>query len=301
MSPATTQYANPLASPGLSAFGKPMASPGFAPSTPGYPESVMSMQTSTPTVAGFTGPPPSAGVDMYRVAPTNGVYFGPYLRYTNMDIERGLWLGSILLVTDAPQPPTIHIHQSVDLSPNPRQLKANAISVHQRWTFYRYDVDLQMEEEASAKWTYAITSHLGCTRYEFLVAGRHETNWRFIATSGNDFSLNVNANERAKMGGVGYMWKDIMQKHVDCGGFHSQLGLGDQIYADRIWKEIPLLKQWLAMSGKENRKNAQWTAKHEEDVAHAYFHYYTSHFDQPYLREAFAQIPHILQIDDHDM
>lgn len=302
LSPTLSTYGgHPLASPGLSAFSKPLASPGFQPSTPGYAESMISMQSATPTVAGFTGPPPTAGVDMYKVAPTNGVYFGPYLRYTNMDLERGVWLGSILLITDAPQPPTIHIHQSVDLSPNPRQLKANAISVHQRWTFYRYDVDLQMEEDAGAKWTYAITSHLGCTRYEFLVAGRHETNWRFIATSGNDFSLNVNANERSRLGGIGYMWKDIMQKHVECGGFHTQLGLGDQIYADRIWKEIPLLKQWLATSGKENRKNAGWTAKHEEDVSHAYFHYYTSHFDQPYLREAFAQIPHVLQLDDHDM
>ena len=298
----SVNFGNPLASPGLSAFGgKPLASPGFPPLTPGYQDSIMSMQSSTPTMAGFSGPPPSAGVDMYKIAPTNGVYFGPYLRYTNMDLERGIWLGSILLVTDAPQPPTIHIHQSVDLSPNPRQLKAGPISVHQRWTFYRYDVDLQMDEHVSTKWTYAITSHLGCTRYEFLVAGRKETNWRFIATSGNDFSLSVNVNERAKVGGIGYMWKDIMQKHVECGGFHTQLGLGDQIYADRIWKEIPLLKQWLATSGKETRKNAQWTAKHEEDVAHAYFHYYSSHFDQPYLREAFAQIPHILQIDDHDM
>lgn len=303
LSPTLSTYGgNPLASPGLSAFsGKPLASPGFQPSTPGYPESIMSMQSSTPTVAGFSGPPPSSGVDMYKIAPTNGVYFGPYLRYTNMDLERGIWLGSILLVTDAPQPPTIHIHQSVDLSPNPRQLKASPISQHQRWTFYRYDIDLQMDAELSAKWTYAITSHLGCTRYEFLVAGRTETNWRFIATSGNDFSLNVNANQRAALGGIGYMWKDIMQKHVECGGFHTQLGLGDQIYADRIWKEIPLLKQWLAMSGKENRKNTAWTPKHEEDVSHAYFHYYTSHFDQPYLREAFAQIPHVLQIDDHDM
>ncbi|CAF9926014.1 MAG: hypothetical protein HETSPECPRED_006230 [Heterodermia speciosa] len=302
LSPTASTYGgNPLASPGLSAFSKPLASPAFQPSTPGYPESIMSIQSATPTVSGFSGPPPSAGVDMYKVAPTNGVYFGPYLRYTNMDLERGIWLGSILLVTDAPQPPTIHIHQSVDLSPNPRQLKASPISVHQRWTFYRYDVDLQMEEHDSAKWTYAITSHLGCTRYEFLVAGRHQTDWRFIATSGNDFSLNVNANERSKLGGVGYMWKDIMQKHVECGGFHTQLGLGDQIYADRIWKEIPLLKQWLAMSGKENRKTAQWTAKHEEDVSHSYFHYYTSHFDQPFLREAFAQIPHVLTIDDHDM
>ena len=292
-------HGNPLASPGLSFGSKPLASPGL-PMTPGYDShSVMSMGSMSN--AAFTGPPPSSGVDMYKVAPTNGVYFGPYLRYTNMDMERGLWLGSILLVTDAPQPPTIHLHQSQDLSPNPRQLKAQNISSHQRWSFYKYEVDIKMDAEGPAKWTYAITSHLGCTRYEFLVAGLHETNWRFIATSGNDFSLNVNANERARLGGIGFMWKDIMQKHVECGGFHTQLGLGSQIYADRLWKEIPSLKQWLQMSGKENRKNAVWTAAHEEDVSHAYFHYYTSHFDQPHVREAFAQIPHVLTIDDHDM
>ncbi|KZF26860.1 hypothetical protein L228DRAFT_265215 [Xylona heveae TC161] len=299
LSPTISTYGgHSLASPIMSTFGgKALASPGF-PSSAGYAETVFNL--GSPPGAGFTGPPPSSGVDIYRVAPTNGVYFGPYLRYTNMDLERGIWLGSILLVTDAPQPPTIHIHQSIDLSPNPRQLKANPIFTHQRWVFYRYEIDLRMEE-ASTRWTYAITSHLGCTRYEFLIAGRYETNWRFIAHSGNDFSLNVNANERSRLGGVGYMWKDIMQKHVECGGFHVQLGLGDQIYADRLWKEIPLLKQWLVMSGKENRKNAVWTAQHEEEVSHAYFHYYTSHFDQPHLREAFAQIPHILQIDDHDI
>ncbi|KAI9765814.1 MAG: hypothetical protein M1840_007096 [Geoglossum simile] len=303
LSPTLSTYgAHPLASPGLSQFGKtPLGSPGFAPMTPGYSESIMGMSTGTTAVAGFTGPPPSSGLDMYKIAPTNGVYFGPYLRYTNMDLERGLWLGSIMLVTDAPQPPTIHIHQSIDLSPNPRQLKANPVYTHQRWVFYRYDIDLQMEDSGGSKWTYAITSHLGCTRYEFLVAGRYETGWRFIAHSGNDFSLHVNANERSRLGGVGFMWKDVMQKHIDCGGFHAQLGLGDQIFADRLWKEIPLLKEWLSMSGKTNRKNASWTAKHEEDVSHAYFHYYSSHFDQPHLREGFAQIPHILQIDDHDM
>lgn len=300
LSPVPSAYNNPLASPGLSFASKPLASPGL-PMTPGYEHAnAMSLGGAMPGPAGYTGPPPSSGVDLYKVVPTNGVYFGPYLRYVNMDLERQLWLGSILVVTDAPQPPTIHIHQSLDLSPNPRQLKAVHISQHQRWTFYKYDIDLRMED-APAKWTYAITSHLGCTRYEFLVAGKHDSNWRFVAHSGNDFGLNVSSNERARLGGVGYMWKDIMQKHAECGGFHCQLGLGSQIYADRLWKEIPSLKQWLAMSGKENRKNAVWTAAHEEDVSHAYFHYYTSHFDQPHLREAFAQIPHILTLDDHDM
>lgn len=307
LSPVGSIYSGQtLTSPALSAFGKPMASPGMPvtpgmPMTPGIPMTPGFETLQSPVMAGFSGPPPTSGVDLYRVAPTNGVYFGPYLRYTNMDLDRGVWLGSILLVTDAAQPPTIHIHQSIDLSPNPRQLKAVSIAVHQRWTFYKYEIDLRMEESGPAKWTYAITSHLGCTRYEFLVAGRYETNWRFVTTSGNDFSLNVNANERARLGGVGVMWKDIMQKHTEIGGFHVQLSLGGQIYADRMWKEIPSLKQWLIISGKDARKNMSWTAAHEEDVSHAYFHYYTSHFDQPYLRESFAQIPYICQLDDHDM
>lgn len=301
LSPTASTYGNPLGSP---MFGKQsaMASPMFPPHTPGYAESIMSVATATPTAAGFSGPPPGAGVDMYKVQPTNGVYFGPYLRYTNMDIENGKWLGSILIVTDAPQPPTIHIHLSVDLSPNPRQLVPHSIYTHQRWQFFKYDLELQMGEGAGTdRWTYAVTSHLGCTRYEFVVAARMETNWRFIAHSGNDFAASTSQSERSKLGGLGFMWKDVLQKNVDCGGFHVQLGLGDQIYGDRLWKEVPLLKQWLAMPGKENRKNAGWTARHEEDVNHAYFHFYTSHFDQPFLREAFAQIPHICQIDDHDM
>jgi hypothetical protein len=303
LSPTASTYGNPLASPLLGGGKAGLASPMFHQQAhPGYAESIMSVTASVaPSTAGFSGPPPTAGVDVYKVMPTNGVYFGPYLRYVNMDLERGMWLGSILLVTDAPQPPTIHLHLSMDLSPNPRQLVPQNIYTHQRWTFWKYDMDLQMSEHGTERWTYAVTSHLGCTRYEFVVAGRYETGWRMIAHSGNDFAPSTNQNERAKLGGVGFMWKDILQKNVECGGFHVQLGLGAQIYADRLWKEVPLLKQWLSMQGRENRKNAPWTARHQEEVSHAYFHYYSSHFDQPFMREAFAQIPHVLQIDDHDM
>ncbi|KXJ95431.1 hypothetical protein Micbo1qcDRAFT_26402 [Microdochium bolleyi] len=301
LSPAASTYGNPLASP---LFGKQaaMASPMFPPQTPGYAESIMSVAASAaPTAAGFSGPPPGAGVDMYKIQPTNGVYFGPYLRYVNMDVERGIWLGSILIVTDAPQPPTIHLHKSADLSPNPRQLQPTCIYTHQRWQFQKYEIDIPMEDGPTQRWTYAVTSHLGCTRYEFIVAGKNETNWRFLAHSGNDFAASTTQAERSKLGGVGFMWKDVLQKNVDCGGFHVQLGLGNQVYGDRLWKEVPLLKQWLAMQGKDNRQKASWTARHEEDVSHAYFHFYTSHFDQPFLREAFAQIPHVCQIDDHDI
>ena len=93
----------------------------------------------------------------------------------------------------------------------------------------------------------------------------------------------------------------MLQKNVEFCGFHVQLGLGNQVYADRLRKDLPALQQWLNLPGKEARKNAQWTASHEESVSHAYFHYYTSHFDQSYLREAFAQIPHVCQLGDHEI
>lgn len=121
-SPTGTIASNTFASPTASTFaGKPLASPGIP-----HRESMMTTMSSmsSPTAAGFQVPPPAAGVEMYRVAPTNGVYFGPYLRYTNMDVENGYWYGSILLVTDSPHPPTIHLHQSTDLSPN-REWKLN--------------------------------------------------------------------------------------------------------------------------------------------------------------------------------
>ena len=34
---------------------------------------------------------------------------------------------------------------------------------------------------------------------------------------------------------------------------------------------------------------------------HAYFHYYTSSWDLPHLREALAQIPYLFQLNDHDI
>jgi len=265
--PAPLKMAQPMQTPGFAAPGTPgfpikggflPQTPGFAPGTPGFPPGTpgfppimspgyppkVNPYDSMPNTPGFYNPPPTplpnAGIVMYNPAPVNGEYFGPYLRYTNMNLEHGIWYGSILLVTEYMQPPTVHIHRSRDLSPNPPQLKASAIYTHRTWTFFRYDIDLPMED--GDMWTYAISTPVGCTRYEFLVAARDDRNWRFISTSCNDFSMSVRSEERSRLGGHGFMWKDLMQKHLDCGGFHAQIGNGDQVYADRMWRELPSLK-----------------------------------------------------------
>lgn len=116
--PQSPGYAGSMYS--ASVFDRPLGSPGFKPQYATYPQSLYSSMTplASPTAAGFLQPPPSAGLEQFRIIPANGVYFGPYLRYTNMDLDNGVWHGSVMLIAEVPQPPTIHLHQSMDLSPN---------------------------------------------------------------------------------------------------------------------------------------------------------------------------------------
>ena len=103
---------------GASAYERSLASPAIMPQYATYPPSMYSMSPmASPTAAGFMQVPPSAGLEQFHIAPANSVYFGPYLRYTNMDLDNGVWYGSVMLITDMPNPPTIHLHQSSDLAP----------------------------------------------------------------------------------------------------------------------------------------------------------------------------------------
>ena len=103
---------------GASAYERSLASPAIMPQYATYPPSMYSMSPmASPTAAGFMQVPPSAGLEQFHISPANRVYFGPYLRYTNMDLDNGVWYGSVMLITDMPNPPTIHLHQSSDLAP----------------------------------------------------------------------------------------------------------------------------------------------------------------------------------------
>jgi PhoD related phosphatase len=164
-------------------------------------------------------------------------YFGPYLRFKNVDLQRNLWLGSILLVlpTSLP-PPEVRFHPSGDYS---RMQTASPQQFHtyDSYSFVRYDLVLPIYPNEQ-RWTYAVTTQ-GTKTWEFVVAGQQQQ-WRFIAWSCNDFSASVKKEEREKLG-FGTLWKDVMERSVKEGGYHAQLGGGDQIYADRMWSEIPFV------------------------------------------------------------
>ena len=201
-------------------------------------------------------------------------------------------MGSILLIlpSDLP-PPIVEFHPSGDFS----ALQGSApqlIHSYANYSFFRCDLTLPIIA-TERKWTYAVTTQ-GTQTWEFSVAGVSQQ-WRFVAWSCNDFSASVKEEERNKLG-FSTLWKDVMDRHVKEGGFHAQLGGGDQIYADRMWKEIPFLIEWLAVKGKDQRQFWPFKKEHEEIMRHAYFYYYTNSFAKPYLRDALAKIPHVFQV-----
>jgi len=162
-------------------------------------------------------------------------FFGPYLRYKNLDLQRNLWMGSILLVVPSTiPPPKLEFHPSGDVSklkPAPSQ----TIWAYDNWSFIRYDLHLPLFQQEQ-KWTYAITTQQTQT-WEFVVAGQQQQ-WRFLAFSSNDFSSSVKEEDKKKLG-FETVWKDVMELYVQERGYHCQLGAGGQISADRMWKEIP--------------------------------------------------------------
>ena len=165
----------------------------------------------------------------------NESYFGPYLRFKNVDLQQNYWLGSILLVLPSNlPPPRVEYHPSGDFSrlqsTTPQQLYS-----YSNYSFFRYDLALPIYPNEQ-KWTYAITTQNTQT-WEFIVAGQQHQ-WRFIAWSCNDFSAGVKQEERNKIG-FSNVWKNVMERYTQEGGYHAQLGGGDQIYGDRMWHEIP--------------------------------------------------------------
>ncbi|KAK9468103.1 hypothetical protein V1512DRAFT_128022 [Lipomyces arxii] len=238
---------------------------------------------------------------VYHSVPSNGTFFGPYLRYKNVDVVNGVWFGSVMVVIESSDAPYFQFHPTSDIT----QIQAVAPRViyqYKNYKFFRYELTIHQSRGYTDQfWTYALTLFGKTFTYQFLVAGSEETEWKFMAFSCADFSLGVSEEEREELGGVGYLWEDVMDKHKQLGGLHVMLGGGDQIYADRMWKEVASLQDWLKVKGKMNRHDYDWTPRMESDINLAYFFYYTCHFDRIGIRDCLASIPSIFQIDDHDI
>ncbi|OAQ22339.1 hypothetical protein K457DRAFT_143499 [Linnemannia elongata AG-77] len=225
---------------------------------------------------------------------TYGFLCGPLLRYQNMDLHQGNWLGSVMMVSK-PEPhgqqsPAPVLTWSDGRSPHPQHVTGQAIDGYNQSIFWRFALVIPQDPQATKKITYSIN---GGPNYWFFVAGRSES-FRWMFYSCNGFS---SATDSVAIGGANPLWNDALAKHTEH-PYHVMIGGGDQLYCDSILEE-PEMKEWLSGTIPEREKaicKPHWI----QAIEKYYFNRYCTWFSQGTYGQALAAIPTINMWDDHD-
>lgn len=246
---------------------------------------------------------------------------GPFLRYVG--VIEGSWCGSILLVTANDHRLALDLRYSLVSSAavnaaeygyeHPKvanvAIMPDLLDVWRGYHFWRYNLCIPMDASLQTCCFYQFLSPdvsdispvpiNDCSKWDFFVSSLQEKYWKWAFTSCNGFSLSVSQELRMKMGGLEALWKDLLMHHAEK-PFLVQVGGGDQIYCDGIWK-TGSLKKWLAIKGKDSRNKAAWNDELESACNDFYLETYINHFSTSVVRDALARIPSINILDDHDV
>ncbi|KAG0282146.1 hypothetical protein BGZ97_009124, partial [Linnemannia gamsii] len=225
---------------------------------------------------------------------TYGFLCGPLLRYQNMDLHQGNWLGSVMMVSkpdpQGQQGPAPVLTWSDGHNPHSQHVTGQAIDGYNQSIFWRFALVIPQDPHATKKITYSIN---GGSSYWFFVAGRSES-FRWMFYSCNGFS---SSTDSVAIGGANPLWNDALAKHTEQ-PYHVMIGGGDQLYCDSILEE-PEMKEWLSGTIPEREKavcKPHWTVAIEK----YYFNRYCTWFSQGTYGQALAAIPTVNMWDDHD-
>ncbi|KAJ3090403.1 hypothetical protein HK102_003836 [Quaeritorhiza haematococci] len=248
-----------------------------------YPDPAAATRTAVPT-----------GIDLH------GPYVGPFLRYGNYDPAHNMWSGSVLILSKNPHGHTVTVQSTApEVVSYNTTLKPVHLDTFADVIFWRFDISVPARRDAvTLRYNYFIDNDT-TKMFSFHVAGAQEVYWRWASWSCNGWSAGVKPEERQRLGDE-TLWKDVMYVHAQT-PIHVQVGGGDQVYADAVWKECPGLISWLAIKGKENRQHAPWTPDLDWQVSQFYMQLYVNHFRTNTMKDALANIPYTAQADDHDI
>lgn len=258
----------------------------------------------------------------------NGMIVGPILRLINIDYDKKIYNGSILVITKTPnqndvsvaQPPIIKYIYGPDtlfkdISTGLKLSEEKEFPVYLFHTdnlensifhFYRYNIniplqniDIMVKYSLDGKWE---------TNYRFFIPSQ-EKNFNSIAYSCNGFSLSVDTKKFK-----GSMWYDILRKHSKI-HYNVMLGGGDQIYSDSIKIYCPKVKEWLETKQPKTKYATKVTPEFRKEMENFYLkeylewygygHWHGSTNDSRTTQRCFAismaTIPSINIWDDHDI
>ncbi|KAF9349330.1 hypothetical protein BGX26_012362 [Mortierella sp. AD094] len=313
---------NPYGAPAISPYGMPSSIPTSTPSMPtqiptpnptGIPQSM-----PTPHAYGQQQQPypplpmPTAHQQQHQQYPQHqpqqpyqpqqqqgagpssafGFQCGPLLRYQNLDIHRGIWLGSVLMVAKPEsygQPAPVMTWS--DGRSAPQHVTAQPIDTYKQAVFWRFALEIPQDAHATKKITYSINNG---PSYWFFVAGRAES-FRWMFYSCNGFSMST---DPIALGGANPLWNDALAKHTEH-PYHVMIGGGDQLYCDSLLNEKEML-EWLALSTVSEREKVACKQHWIEAIERYYFNRYCTWFSQGTYGSALAAIPSVNMWDDHD-
>ncbi|KAG0199590.1 hypothetical protein BGX28_007137 [Mortierella sp. GBA30] len=223
---------------------------------------------------------------------TFGFQCGPLLRYQNLDLHQGHWLGSVLMVSKPEsygQPAPVLTWS--DGRSHPQQVTAQAIDGYKQSIFWRFGLVIPQDPHGTKKITYSINNG---PSYWFFVAGRTES-FRWMFYSCNGFS---SSTDSVAIGGANPLWNDALAKHTEH-PYHVMIGGGDQLYCDSLLEESEM-KEWLSISSVDAREKSPCKPHWIAAIEQYYFNRYCTWFSQGTYGQALAAIPSINMWDDHD-
>ncbi|CAO3378648.1 alkaline phosphatase D family protein [Azospirillum argentinense] len=95
------------------------------------------------------------------------------------------------------------------------------------------------------------------------------------------------------------LWGNLRRRH-ESERFHLLLQGGDQLYADAVWRQPPLLTAWKKRTD-DARLEEPFTPAMAEEAADFYFDLYLRVWGQPETAAVTARIPSVMMWDDHDI
>ena len=224
-----------------------------------------------------------------------GPALGPYYQFLTTDLEKMLWLGSVLIFRDCSYDrPTIEFSSEVRVEYDWEILYDNICNMRA----YRINISIELREgEGDDKIHWKINWGNYSTDGLFHIA-RYNQKWRGGFFSCNGFDATVPEQKKSDLT-FGDVWEHLNSVHDET-PLHILLWGGDQTYIDFIFEDVPYLKEWVEMEW-----NEKWTCDFRDDlhqqVEEYHFNTYVQNWERPEVKNALASIPSLMMWDDHDI
>ncbi|OMJ21159.1 hypothetical protein AYI70_g3643 [Smittium culicis] len=222
---------------------------------------------------------------------------GPVLQFVNTDLSTAEWVGSVLLLVPRYYPtPTVSFIDPLFID-CPLYGQPTEIGGFKESVFIRYDIRIPLHYDHEKTIIYCINSSQ--TKYNFNIPSQ-TTQWRWNFWSCNGWSLNVTDKAKSELGGNDVVWEDLLEKHKKV-PFHVQIGGGDQLYCDLLWKD-PVWDTFYSAKEKAAKKSFPFSDDMAAFANEFFFvHYVVNFFYTSKFTQAIATIPVSFIIDDHDI